>query len=860
MLPGSGHGALNERATWMAAILFAGLTILLAYPISIHPIGLRFPTGPDGDLGWYLLGWDTHAFLHRPWAIFDANIYYPERFTLAYGENLIGVAIFAAPVVWATGNLLLAANLSSLLSTTLCGLGAYLLARRVRVSVAGAVICGIVFECAPPKFLRIGQLPLSSLQWIPLALAALHAYFDHGRRRDLRLVALFITLQVLSSGHGAVFLAVILIVFGCYRFALGEPIRLMSRLRDLGVTGVLLLLPAVLVFLPYLTVQREVGLKRGLGSWIANYGSFLASPSHVHKYLLNVFSLESVNENATAFLFPGYVPIALGLVALFWPQHWPSLSVRKAWDAAVATLEAALLGTAVVAALLTLGTLVIVRGGTLRVVAPGTAMAAWFVYGALLIPGVLVRRLLPVDTVKRHARAALAVLLAAAGWMTVTEIRSTARAGDGLRAEYFDNEGWQGPSRLTTVDARFSAETMKYRWDGVPPDQFSARWTGFLTVGRASTYYFRTTSDDGSRLFIDRALVVDNSGIHPPTTRSGSLHLEPGSHLVVLEYSQAGVGSALEWTWSRDGHDYERVPAWALSQRQTHYSTALTAHILDWVVGVVAVGLAGLTAAYVWAVLWGRGPALRLWAEPVRKNATVFYSLLTFIALWLSLGPPYGIWRYVYWLPGFSFIRANTRFTLVALLGLAVLAGIGFDRLARRVTRTQSIALAAVIAIVLVAEFSAMPLASQASNFNVPSIDRWLDTLPKPFVVAEVPVYNQETQLGAFERQEVNYMIHSSAHWQKTVHGYSGWRTVFHSQLYWYMQFFPDDDSLRKLSDAGVTYIVVHSNAYPKEEWARVERRIQEYPSYLRLLRQDDTGRVYLLTRPANVGGAIPSR
>ena len=27
-------------------------------------------------------------------------------------------------------------------------------------------------------------------------------------------------------------------------------------------------------------------------------------------------------------------------------------------------------------------------------------------------------------------------------------------------------------------------------------------------------------------------------------------------------------------------------------------------------------------------------------------------------------------------------------------------------------------------------------------------------------------------------------MIHSTAHLQKTVHGYSGWRTLFHLQLY----------------------------------------------------------------------------
>jgi len=164
-----------RRDTWLALLLFTGLALLFAYPISLHPATLRFPTGPDGDLGWYLLGWDAHAFLHRPWAIFNANIYYPERLTLAYGENVIGLAIFAAPVVWLTGNLLLAANFVSLLSAVLCGLGAYVLARRVGLSLAAAIICGIIFECAPPRFFRIGQINLTNVQWIPFGLAALHA-------------------------------------------------------------------------------------------------------------------------------------------------------------------------------------------------------------------------------------------------------------------------------------------------------------------------------------------------------------------------------------------------------------------------------------------------------------------------------------------------------------------------------------------------------------------------------------------------------------------------------------------------------------------------------------------------------------
>jgi hypothetical protein len=42
------------------------------------------------------------------------------------------------------------------------------------------------------------------------------------------------------------------------------------------------------------------------------------------------------------------------------------------------------------------------------------------------------------------------------------------------------------------------------------------------------------------------------------------------------------------------------------------------------------------------------------------------------------MGPPLGIWPLVYWLPGLNFIRVPSRFTILALLGLAVLAAFGF--------------------------------------------------------------------------------------------------------------------------------------------------------------------------------------
>ena len=83
----------------------------------------------------------------------------PFNNTLAYSENLIGSTPFAAPILWLTGNPILALNVVALSSVVLCGLGAYVLGRRVGLPVAAALVCGLVFAFAPTRFFRIGHTP-----------------------------------------------------------------------------------------------------------------------------------------------------------------------------------------------------------------------------------------------------------------------------------------------------------------------------------------------------------------------------------------------------------------------------------------------------------------------------------------------------------------------------------------------------------------------------------------------------------------------------------------------------------------------------------------------------------------------------
>ncbi|CAN5813581.1 hypothetical protein BH18ACI5_BH18ACI5_26280 [soil metagenome] len=327
-VPGATVGA---RELLVAAGVFTALTLIFTYPLSVRPGQVVLGDHPDMHLFLWTLGWVAHALVHQPLSLFDANIFYPLGNSLAFSENLIGSGLIAAPIIWSTGNHVLGLNVVTMLSVALCGVGAYFLGRKVGLGIAAAFICGIVFAFSPPRFFRIGQLHLTTVQWMPFALAFLHSYLDRGKARDLRLAALFFAVQTITSGHGAVFLGIAMAGLVLFRVVTGTPVAPARRLRDLGVAGLLVLLPALLIALPYQTVQRELGLRRSLENWTVPAISFAASPSTVHQAILSRFvPLSTVAETAAAFLFPGYLPILLALGALTVPVGRTWLSSRRA--------------------------------------------------------------------------------------------------------------------------------------------------------------------------------------------------------------------------------------------------------------------------------------------------------------------------------------------------------------------------------------------------------------------------------------------------------------------------------------------------------------------------------------------------
>jgi len=224
-----------------------------------------------------------------------------------------------------------------------------------------------------------------------------------------------------------------------------------------------------------------------------------------------------------------------------------------------------------------------------------------------------------------------------------------------------------------------------------------------------------------------------------------------------------------------------------------------------------------------------------------------------YLGIWLfgigtSLGPPISLWPYLYSWPVLNFIRVPSRFMIVGVLGLAVIAGLAFDRLAAAWHAQRRQRVAAVLGSLMVLEFAAMPLWHTSFEIPAPAADRWLDSRPKPFAIAEVPV-------TLSERNQSYFMLHSMAHWQKTVNGYSGIRPGLHAELYGEMRRFPDETSLNGLLGLHVNYIVVHRSWYSPEERVALDAKLSNFAAWLTLEYSDADSRVWSLHEPQTALG-----
>ena len=93
-------------------------------------------------------------------------------------------------------------------------------------------------------------------------------------------------------------------------------------------------------------------------------------------------------------------------------------------------------------------------------------------------------------------------------------------------------------------------------------EHLALRFWGLLNVEEPDVYVFELTSDDGSRLWIDGKLVVENDGLHSTESKRGRVALDKGIHDLVVGWFNKSGGSELALSSGHLGSDLRPTKTW----------------------------------------------------------------------------------------------------------------------------------------------------------------------------------------------------------------------------------------------------------------------------------------------------------
>ena len=101
--------------------------------------------------------------------------------------------------------------------------------------------------------------------------------------------------------------------------------------------------------------------------------------------------------------------------------------------------------------------------------------------------------------------------------------------------------------------------------ENVPEDDFALTFEGYIHIQTDGIYTFYTESDDGSRLYVNEQLVVDNDGVHAMQERKGQVALKRGFHCLRVEFFEAKYGQDLIVQYEGSGIEKSEIPGNVLS-------------------------------------------------------------------------------------------------------------------------------------------------------------------------------------------------------------------------------------------------------------------------------------------------------
>lgn len=303
---------------FLVFLTFCLFTSMLTWP---YVTRLRDAVVDPGDpylISW-ILWWDYHQTFTDPLNLFQSNLFYPLRYTLAFSEHSYGIALFFFPLYALGARPLTVHAVAMFFGFVTCGYGAFRLARTLTGSNGAAWVAGIIFAFVPFRFGLMSQVAYLWSMWIPLLFEALVLFARQRSKKRAAWLGFAFFMSGLTTISWFTLSLVPFVVSAAILLTRNNTWSDREFWRRGGVAVGLASIALLPFMLPYFIAARLYNFKRS----IDEVKSFSAWPSHwlaaESRNKLWHGMGDNLPDGGKFRLFPGLLPILLSLAALLFP-------------------------------------------------------------------------------------------------------------------------------------------------------------------------------------------------------------------------------------------------------------------------------------------------------------------------------------------------------------------------------------------------------------------------------------------------------------------------------------------------------------------------------------------------------------
>jgi hypothetical protein len=270
--------AVGESESWRSILSFLA-SYLLGFALLaadwLRVARMELPEDVYRGDGWlivWVMTWVSRALAFAPTTLFDAPVNVPARGQLTGSEHFAGYQVLFAPLLWSTGDPILAANLTAFAMLPLAALAMMLLCRAYGVGRLPAWLAGLWYGlCYPQVPANLHLLQYAGV-WFPAcawALRRLRSKPTWGRAAAL---AVLYALGSLASYHLAVMLSIVCAIWGVMELVAEEDGRARFAIRA-SLAAAVAVAVVVAVSAPYLRRPEASGQTdlAGISRWRSDH-------------------------------------------------------------------------------------------------------------------------------------------------------------------------------------------------------------------------------------------------------------------------------------------------------------------------------------------------------------------------------------------------------------------------------------------------------------------------------------------------------------------------------------------------------------------------------------------------------------